>query len=272
MGFLGTRRGLHWAMAAWMLMLALPARAHDTWILPTRFQLQTGQPFSTLLSAGHGLTPLVAPRRRRMRSLLLVDSRGQSQPLHWQRGKGTARAQFAAPAPGVACLALGTAKTVIQIEPEGVDGYLREVQAPEFILQAWQRQRSMDQPWVERYTKDAKTYLRRGRTSAGWPALARLGQGLELVPLQDPTRLTPGCRFGLLLLMHGKAVPDVALRLHAGSGTEAVVRTDGAGCASFDLLATGTHLVATTVLQPPLAEHAPWTSRFATLGFAVSRR
>ena len=36
-----------------------------------------------------------------------------------------------------------------------------------------------------------------------------------------------------------------------------------------DVGAAGPHLVATTLIQQPATVGAPWTSRFATLGFGV---
>ena len=260
-----------WALAALLLGFSAPARAHDTWILPAAFRVPAGQPISTLLSAGHGLTPLRALRRKRLRALHLVDSHGRSEPERWQRGEASAQAHFAAAAPGVACLALGTRQTEIQIEPETVDEYLREVHAPASVVAAWQRQRSRGEAWVERCAKDAKTYLRSGPASTGWPALAQLGHALELVPQSDPTRLEPGHSLAMVLHWGGEPAAGVALRLFNSHGDEHFVRTDAQGLAHFQLGVPGPHLVATTVIQAPAAPGGAWTSRFATLGFGVGQ-
>jgi uncharacterized GH25 family protein len=258
-----------WALAALLLGLSAPAQAHDTWVMPVAFRVPAGQPISTLLSAGNGLTPLSAPRRRSFRVLQLIDSKGRSDPERWQRGDKSVQAHFPAAAPGVACLALSTNDNEITIEPDTVDAYLREVHAPAHVVEAWKRQRSRGEAWVERYGKDAKTYVRSGASSTGWPALAQLGHGLELVPQSDPTRLEPGDNLVLVLQFGGKPVADAALRLFSGTGDERVLRTDAQGRAQFKLATTGAHLVATTVIQQPAAPGAPWTSRFATLGFGV---
>ncbi|MFM7506221.1 MAG: DUF4198 domain-containing protein [Rubrivivax sp.] len=258
-----------WALAALLLGVAGPAQAHDTWVMPTTFRVPAGQPISTLLSAGHGLTPLSAPRRRRLRVLQLVDSLGRREPDRWQRGGKTAQAHFSAAAPGVACLALSTLETLIDIEPDTVDKYLGEVQPPAAIVAAWQRQRARGEAWIERYGKDAKTYLRSGDDSTGWPALAQLGHALELVPQSDPTRLEPGDTLRLVLHFKGQPAADVALRLFNSAGDERVVRTGTQGGAQFKRGAPGPHLVATTLIQVPASAGAPWTSRFATLGFGV---
>lgn len=258
-----------WGLVALLLGLSAPAHAHDTWVMPTAFRLPAGQPVSTLLSAGNGLVPLSAPKRRNLRVLQLVHSGGRHEAERWQRSSKSAQAHFPAFATGVGCLALSTNDNQIEIEPDTVDEYLREVQAPVPILEAWKRQRAKGVAWVERYAKDAKTYLRSGTASTGWPALAQLGHQLEMVPQSDPTRLEAGDTLTVLLQFNGKPVPDAALRLFAGTAAEHVVRTDARGLAQFKLAATGPHLIATTVIQPPAAPGAPWTSRFATLGFGV---
>lgn len=266
---LGQRSSRLWALAALLLGVVAPAQAHDTWVMPTAFRVPAGQPISTLLSAGHGLTPLSAPRRRRLRVLQLVDSLGRHEPERWQRGGKTAQAHFLAAAPGLACLALSTSETLIEIEPETVDHYLSEVQPPAAIVAAWRRQHLRGEAWIERYAKDAKTYLRSGDDSTGWPALAQLGHVLELVPQSDPTRLEAGDTLRLVLHFKGQPAADMALRLFDSAGDERVVRTDAQGGAQFKLGAPGPHLVATTRIQVPASEGAPWTSRFATLGFGV---
>jgi Domain of unknown function (DUF4198) len=137
---------------------------------------------------------------------------------------------------------------------------------------AWTRQRARGEPWRERYAKDAKSCLRLGSGDEGWPALASLGQRLELVPQRDPTRLVVGDELVLVLSFDGQPAPDVALRLISVGRPERVQRTDAQGQARFRLAAPGTYLVAATLLQRPVADGAPWTSRFATLGFSVGQR
>lgn len=240
--------------------------------MPATFRVPAGQPISTLLSAGNGLTPLSAPRRRSFRALHLIDSNGRVEPERWKRGDKSAQAHFPAAAPGVACLALSTNETEIKIEPATVDEYLHEVHASPQVLNAWKRQQARGEAWVERYAKDAKTYLRIGTDSkagAGWPALAQVGHKLELVPLNDPTRLEAGDSLLLVVHLDGKPLADVPLRLFSGTTALHVVRTDAQGRAQFQLKSAGPHLIATTVIQQPAAAGAPWTSRFATLGFGV---
>jgi len=256
-------------LLAALLGFAMPARAHDTWVMPASFRVPVGQAIATTLSAGDGLAAAAGPGRQGFRELHLVDSRGRAGPIFWRDGRDAARALFAAGAPGVACLALTTHESDIAIEPEIVDKYLREVHAPAQIVDAWQAQRARGEGWRERYAKDGKTYLRSGDASSGWPALARLGQRLEMVPQSDPTRLEIGDTLTVQLQFDGRPAPGMPLRLYAGSATEQVVHTDAQGRAQFTLAQAGPHLLATTLITPPAGAGAPWTSRFATLGFGV---
>ncbi|OYU99953.1 MAG: hypothetical protein CFE45_11025, partial [Burkholderiales bacterium PBB5] len=219
--------------ACWLLAAAGSARAHDTWVLPSSFQLSPGQTVRTRVSSGDGLTPITAPPRRSLSSLHLIDSQGRTEAQRWQREATVAQAQFRAAAPGVACLALSMDDTEIALAPDVVAQYLREVHAPAPVLQAWQRQRALGQAWVERYAKDAKTYLRSGPLSTGWPALARIGHRLELVPLRDPTRLAVGDSLPVRLLLDGQPVPQAALRLSQPGAAEPEVHTEAQGQADI---------------------------------------
>lgn len=255
-----------------LLWVAGLAQAHDTWVLPQRFDPVPGEPLVVRLSSGEGLAPKVVPRQTTVDSLRLVQAGGRREPVQLDRGKTSVQARFEAPAPGLACLAASSDESEIRIEPRLVNLYLKEIHPPAGIMEAWKRQQARGEPWIERYAKDAKACLRIGPGDDGWPALANLGQRLELVPQRDPTRLVVGDELVLVLTLDGQPAPDVALRLIAEGRPERVQRTDAQGRARFRLAAPGTHLVAATVLRQPGADGAPWTSRFATLGFGVGRR
>jgi hypothetical protein len=271
----GRRTGLKalvlWPLAGALGWASVDARALETWIMPYSFQASPGQPVATSLSDGNGLTPLSAPHRAGLRALQLVDVSGRFDPERWDRRHRLAQARFRAAAPGVACLVLSTDESEIRISPEAVEDYLDEIQAPGAVLKAWGQQRARREPWVERYTKEAKTYLRTGTTQAGWPALAQIGHRLELVPQTDPTRLQAGQWLSLVLMHDGKPQGDTALRLFTGSSVDQATRTDAQGLARFRLDKPGPHLVTATVLIAPAAAADPWTSHFATLGFGVGR-
>ncbi len=250
------------------------ASAHDTWVRPLAPRLLPGQPLTAEMSAGHGLAPLSAPKRRRERSLLLLGAGRRRRPMARRRRGRRAQAAFAAaPACAVCCLALTTHEVMIAIDDDGVDAYLAEVQPPAPILHAWHAQRARAEPWVERYAKEAKGYLRVGRARAGrggaWQRVRRLGHRLEIVPLADPTRLRPGKRLAVELREGGLPLPDTALRLFDRRGG-LVVRTDAAGRAAIPGRCRGRQLLATTVLHRPAQSGAPWTSRFATLSYTVA--
>jgi hypothetical protein len=256
---------------AWGLLFAATwASAHDTWLLPDRFAMPSGGTLTATLSAGDGLKPLNPPKQKRVKSLELVDAEGRRPYLAWKDRKTSARITFPSPRAGVSCLAYSTVDIDIVIAPKLVDAYLAEIQPAPEVLQAWARQRAAGEPWRERYAKDAKTCLRAGGGDAGWPQLAVLGQTLEFVPTQDPTRLKRGDRIEVELRHLGRPLADTAVRLFAGEHDETVLRTDGQGRVAFDLPRSGRHLLATTRLDLPAAPGAPWTSRFATLGFGVA--
>lgn len=257
------------AFAALGLLAALAAHAHDTWIMPVSFTLPAGQAVAARMSAGDGLKSDAPPRRERLISVELVDASGRKGPTDWKALDKHVELAFPAPAAGVSCMAVTTKDREIDIKPDIVDAYLAEIKPSPQILQAWATQRAQGQVWKERYAKDAKTCLRTGTGDAGWPQLQVLGQTLEIVPVQDPTRLTKGGRLDVELRHNGKPLADVALRLYAGTAAERVARTDSQGKANFEVVQAGPHLIATTMLNLPEKPGGLWTSRFATLGFGV---
>jgi len=263
---------------AWLPALALgallgaatPAAAHDTWVRPLPLRPPPASTLTLELSAGHGLRPLIAPRRRRLLRLGWAGDRTRRVATlrRWTRAGPCARMQIGPPPRRVDCIALTTRATLIGIADEGVDGYLAEVQPPPPLLALWQAQRAVGQPWRERYAKDAKAYLRTSAHGRCDRRLRVLRQVLELVPRSDPTRLRPGRHLPLELRQHGRAVADVALRVFDRRG-ERVVRTDERGRARVLARCRGRLLIATTVLQAPALAQQPWSSRFATLSLTL---
>ena len=191
-------------------LVALPALAHDTWIMPVDFLLAPGQPVAARMSAGEGLKPDAPPRRERLVSVDLVDAVGRKTNTTWSARDKHVDLAFPAPAAGVSCMAVTTMDREIEIKPDVVDAYLAEIHPGPQVLQAWATQRAKGQVWKERYAKDAKTYLRTGDGAAGWPQLQALGQTLEIVPAQDPTRLKKGGTLAVELRHNGRPLPDVA--------------------------------------------------------------
>jgi len=258
-----------------------PALAHDTAILPLHFRAMAGAPLTAQVSAGHGLQPLNGPRHRRLGHAALVGLRTVQRHRRWRHGRQRSLLGYPAVPAGPLLLALTTRLTFIAIDDDTTGHYLDEVQPPAAQRALWEAQRARGEAWQEWYAKDARTYLRassgrdQGRGGRGWQRLAsrsvRLKQRLELLPLNDPTRLRIGGALRVRLLLDGLPQPDVALRLFDRHGRERVQRTDAHGHARFVLPRRGAHLIATTLLQPPAAAGEPWRSRFGTLGFHVGR-
>lgn len=273
---MGPQHILRALLVALAATLSVPAaNAHDTAILPVPFRVVAGAPLTVQVSAGHGLTPLNGPRRRRLGQAALVGILSLQRPRRWRYGPKRSLLGFAPAPAGAQLLALTTRLSYIEIDNRITGKYLDEVRPPAAQRALWEAQLERGDPWREWYAKDARTYLRAGASSNGWQRLSagtgRLKQRLELLPLNDPTRLRKGGMLRVQLLLDGVAQPDVALRLFDRHGVEKVQRTDAGGRVSFVLARRGPHLIATTVLQPPSALREPWRSRFGTLGFHVGR-
>jgi hypothetical protein len=263
--------GLLLGLALW-LAGASPAWAHDTWVQPLQLRPVLHQPLQLQLSAGHGLQALVAPKQRRQRSLRLSTVSGLvRRAWGWRRQRARAITHIGPLEPGLVCVQLACAARLIEIAPEGVERYLDEVQPSAELRALWSAQRARGEPWRERYAKEAKAYVRAAGSvgaASTWRPLRALGQRLELLPLRDPTRLRPRAELPLELRLDGRPLAAVALRCYDRKG-ERVLRTDAQGRVRLPVRSRGRQLVATTVLQAPLAPGLPWRSRFATLAFQL---
>jgi hypothetical protein len=129
--------------------LALPALAHDSWLVPAAggLQLVTGDRYPVSETAS---TPAASG---------CMDAHGRKRAL---RLRGS-----------VSCWAT-LAEHDIVLEDDKVAVYLREIRPPAALQERWAQQREAGLPWRERYSKYARIEL------AGVPA-GPLGLPLEIV-------------------------------------------------------------------------------------------
>lgn len=255
------------AALAWGLLA--PARAHDTW-----FELRE-QPSATeqALALGTGNRFPVMEYPLGMEQLRHAGCRGDAGatlPLAHDADEPQAlRLRVARPIGGVA-LTCWTQTQAFEIEltPGLVTLYLKEIQAPPAVRDAWAAQRANGQRWTERYTKHARIEL---PDDAGRLTLATAtGMQMDLLLLGAPRALQAGDTAEFQLLRDGRPLAGQALELLGDQSSIGLWRrTDARGRVRFTLPTAGRWLLRGTELRLAESGGVLWDSRFVTLAFAV---
>jgi uncharacterized GH25 family protein len=197
-------------LAVMVLAVPLAARAHDTWLLPVRWNVPVRERLVVdLTSAMDFPTPETAPRADRLvdKSIRL---NGVISSLAVSPARTGAKALQLAARPaavGLATVWIATRPRTLDLRAGEVEHYLEEVGAADTIGEQWRR--SPDKAWRETYVKVAKTFVRveDSPRDESWREAA--GAPLELAPASDPTALSSG-QTAFLLLWNGKPSADVA--------------------------------------------------------------
>jgi hypothetical protein len=233
--------------ATWVAAVsAPPAQAHDTWFAP----LPADAPGSVALALGTGNQFPVHESGIGMQYLLYSGCRGEpgSAPLTLQRTADAptalqlrVRSESGRP---LTCWAQ-TSSFDVELGDDKIALYLREIQAPAGVRDAWTQMRARGVKWKERYTKHARIELNIGSgASAGVPVNMAMDVLLE-APQRTPKR---GDR--------------VALGIWR--------KTDAEGRVRFPAPLPGRWVLRGTELRLSEREPDTWESRFVTLAFEIA--
>jgi uncharacterized GH25 family protein len=100
-----------------------------------------------------------------------------------------------------------------------------------------------------------------------------VGLELEIVPDQDPTRLTAGAELPVRILHQGAPVPGFAVGAQRERETEiSFAQTDDSGRALIKLAKPGRWLLSGTLLRRSRDAAREWDSDFTTLTLTVAPR
>jgi hypothetical protein len=257
------------ATLALALCLLAPARAHDTW-----FEQRPAAPAGELrLALGTGNRFPVMEFPLDIEKLQLSGCRSHAHtvlPLLHDGDEAQALRLRTAQPPGGGALSCWAQTQALEAEltPESVALYLKEIQAPPTVHQAWAAQRARGLAWTERYSKHARIELpdATGQTSSAAPG----GMALELLLLSGPRPLRAGDTAEFQLLSDGRPLAGQALELHGeASALGFWRRTDGDGRVRFKLPLAGRWVLRGTELRPAASADVLWNSRFVTLAFEV---
>lgn len=248
--------------------LIVVARAHDTWLQPEVFAATPGAALVLHMTSADGFngpeTAIKPERVERMWGRL----GGAAVAVEAVGGEGGKTLRLAATLtqPGVAVLAVQLKPRLLELAPEKIEVYFREIHATAELREVWA---AVPEPrrWRESTVKCAKTFVRVGAPVAGDRSWAEpLGLPLELVPENDPTALRVGERFSVRVLKGGAPLSGFVLAfVSAGETREHVVVTDEEGRADAALDAPGAWLVHGTELRRSGTAEREWDSEFTTM-------
>ena len=254
-------------LAIWVLALALPAGAHDTWVLPVRWNVPVREQLVVdLTSAMDFPTPETAARPDRLvdKSIRLNGVVSSLQVSPPRTGAKALQLSARPTAAGLATVWIATRPRTLDLKPDEVEHYLREIGAVDTVGEQWRR--SPDKAWRETYVKVAKTFVRVGNAQKDGSWSEAVGASLELVPATDPTALSSGHDLAFVVLWNGKPLAGLAIGAVAGAGAApALAKTDAQGRVTFRLDRPGPWLFRATLIRPVAGRHGEWESVFTTV-------
>lgn len=247
---------------------ALPALAHETWILAASARVESPRTIPLAITSGmvfpHALIAIPAERLNQSGIRIGKQNAGLLQPRGEMRSNLLASADLNRS--GIACVWLALPELPADLTPELVQVYFEEIQADPEVRRAWAARKS--DLWRERYQKFAKTIVRVGEVDPSDRSWSEpIGGVLEIVPESDPTALIPGAPFTVRVLKSGRPLAGLMLAAQE-NGKRNWQRTDPRGRATFQLTGDGPWLIHGTQLRRADSSGTQWRSWFTTLTIA----
>lgn len=183
--------------------------------------------------------------------------------------------------PGTHLVALATTNAFTTLPAPEFTAYLQAA-GLEYALAQRQQRGETEKPGREAYRRCAKTLVHVGAllppdTARAWARVA--GHPLELVPEQNPVRLTAGSSLTVRVLAEGRPVAGQLVRVWwraaAAPALLGTFRSNQNGRVLFRISGPGEYLVGSVrMTAAPAGQHATqpldWQSTWASLTFGVS--
>lgn len=254
-------------------MLVQPAMAHDTWLSPNSFAVDTDTELTLSLTSGQAFPTLetaIQPDRVAEAGTRLLQNRRNIDDY----APATHALEFhTAPfnASGTATIWVRLHPRTLELEADSVRHYLDEIQAPGTVLQTWEASESGR--WREQYSKHSKTFVTVGGDHSDRSWLQPVGLKLEIVPQANPLTLSAGDDLPVIVLKDGVALADFPLGITRENDPSRLIKlTDAQGRVSFTLDRPGRWLLSGTEVRPAAQPDLDWVSDFTTLTIEVKPR
>lgn len=270
-----------WAV---FLMASLPLQAHEFWIAPVAAPLSTGDTARLTLQVGEffegdligfsaaqtvALRQYSAAGNKDLRALLPGGVALPALPLRLDT-------------PGAHLLVFDSQPNQIELSADKFHAYLHD-EGLDFIKARREAAGTAAKPGRERYRRHVKTLLRVGSAPHAVPPsksdaadmtyATRAGQRLEIVPMADPLRLSPGDVLGVQAWFDNKPLAGALVKAwHKRDGQTLIIRatTSAEGKAAFNLPYAGAWMVSVVHMIPVTGvKDIDWDSLWSNLTFVM---
>lgn len=254
------------------ISLAMPARAHDTWLIPDQFNLTPKSTVTLDMTSGMEFPRLdVGPKPERVESAKCRIAGKTFDITNKLAAPNSLQFKTELADVGVATFWVKLPSRSLELKPDQVKEYLDEVDAPEALRKQWAEMKP--QRWRESYTKHPKTFARVGEPPSDRSWAEPVGMFLEIVPEKDPTALKAGDDFPVRVLKDGKPFADFSLNaVSAGEPKGETRKTDKEGRVTFRVGKEGRWLLRGTDIRKSNQPDTDWESDFATLTLEVKKK
>lgn len=246
--------------------------AHDTWLIPDRFEVAPKTSVTLDLTSGMAFPALeVGPKRERVEAAQYRLGGRTSAISDISAGPKSLIFKTELAETGVATFWVKLPPKSIELKPAEVQEYLDEIDAPVGVRKEWSEMEP--KRWRELYTKHPKTFVRVDDPKADRSWTEPVGMALEIVPENDPTTARVGDELPVRVLKNGVPYPNFSLNAIATGETKGETRkTDSAGRVTFRLSKAGAWLLRGTDVRKSTKADADWESDFATLTLEVKQK
>lgn len=260
------------------LLLAQHLAAHETWLLPESFEPRADSGVTLYMTSGMAFPRFDSGISASRIVEAVLSQNGRRDLLVPKDTRAGALELLATTEVGTACAWVALSPRILEIKPDAVAHYLKEIGAGDDVWAAWEAQ-GEPKYWKESYSKLARTYLHSGKDEAANPAGTRdttpcwadqSSSRFEILPLADPSALKEGDKLMLQLLFDGKPLINQAVGLmKEGDEPNALEMSDANGRLNLSVDEAGRYMVYATHLRPQMGDGFNWESNFVTLTLQV---
>lgn len=240
-----------------LLLVVVPAHAHDFWIEPSSFTPAAGESVVLRLKVGEHFEGEAVPRRTGRIERFYARSAAGEREVPGQDGRDPA-GRLTIREEGTTIIAYRSRPNRLVLEAAKFETYLRE-EGLESIIELRRKRGESAKAGTEIFLRSVKSLLHSG---GGEPIDQPLGLRLEVIKRGT----------GFEVLFEGKPLANVMVAaMRRGAGREPLRgRTDASGKVSFPDMARGEWLVKAVHMVPaPLSVDADWESLWASVTFSV---
>lgn len=269
------KRLAHIATTVLALAVSPFAAAHEFWLWPSPFAIPAGGMATLAMYVGeHFSGEQVAFTPGQAASIQVHAHHAQIDlGRHMRLRAEQPVLHLSFPKAGTHVLAFDSAPSVITLSADKFHAYLHE-EGLDAIIRQREQDGTAATPGRERYRRNAKTLLRVGKPDGSYAA--RTGQRLEILPLADPLKASPGDTVGFRLLFDDKPLSGVLVKAWHRKGGQTLAiraRSDAEGKVRLTLPYAGPWMVSTVHMIPVGdSADADWDSFWGNITFEIADR